>query len=460
VITSANVIERLLELGEGPNLEFKTKADTKAITRNVAAFLNAAGGTIVIGVTDGGKAVGIPNAEGLKTQIEHLIGAYITPAASCSVDVELLNGEPCLVIDVPTGSQQPYLYGDEIFVRRGAQTVRASREELSELFNRSRLTSDRWERLPALGYGPSDLDAAQIELTLQSVKRLAMASGEIPLLESLNLTQNNVLLNSSVVLFAKNPARRYPQTRIRLAAFLNDNHHEASDMQVVEGNLFAQVEAVAEFFARHLKVRSKVTTESWTRQDQPEYPAFVLREALMNALTHRDYAAFDGSISVALYPARLEIWNPGRLPDGLTLQELRAGSVSRPRNPDIAHVLYVRGLIERWGIGARRMIEECRANKLPDPEWQEVAGGIRLTLRLPEHGARPVSDLNLRARDFLANLIPGTRFSLADYHQGIASQVTERTARRDIYEMLQLQMIEEIGRGRNLIYIRTSVPIR
>jgi ATP-dependent DNA helicase RecG len=119
------------------------------------------------------------------------------------------------------------------------------------------------------------------------------------------------------------------------------------------------------------------------RRDTPTYPWGALREGVMNALTHRDYAAFDGQLSIQIKSAQIEIWNPGRLPEGMTVQDLPRGHVSRPPNPNIAHVFFLRGLIERVGIGTQRIVQECQAAGLPDPVWELRAGGVSLTLRLP-----------------------------------------------------------------------------
>ena len=122
----------------------------------------------------------------------------------------------------------------------------------------------------------------------------------------------------------------------------------------------------------------------------------------MNALVHRDYSAYSGGLSVSIYPHRLELWNPGRLPEGLYPTDLKTARVSRPHNPDIAHVFFLRGLMERWGIGTRRIVEECRASGLPDPRWEEVGGGIRLTLYLRHAESAVLDELNERMEAFLA----------------------------------------------------------
>jgi ATP-dependent DNA helicase RecG len=90
----------------------------------------------------------------------------------------------------------------------------------------------------------------------------------------------------------------------------------------------------------------------------------------VNALVHRDYSAFDGGMSVAVYDGRMEFWNSGQLPDEMTVEDLRVTHPSRPINPDIAQVCFLYGLMERWGIGTQKIIRSCVENGLPEPDWK------------------------------------------------------------------------------------------
>lgn len=121
------------------------------------------------------------------------------------------------------------------------------------------------------------------------------------------------------------------------------------------------------------------------RQDSPLYPESAVREALINALAHRDYSGSSGGVSIHVFPKRLEIWNSGPFPDGVTADSLGRGQLSVLRNPDIAHVLYLRGLMEKAGRGSVLMVQECKKNGLPAPKWQsDEKLGVTLTFFSPE----------------------------------------------------------------------------
>src|SRR5204862_3694916 len=124
----------------------------------------------------------------------------------------------------------------------------------------------------------------------------------------------------------------------------------------------------------------------------------------------RDYAAFDGGVSISIYSDRIEIWNAGLLPEGMSMDDLKHGNVSRPQNPDIAHVFFLRGFIERVGIGGRRIVTEWLEAHLLEPTWELRAGGVLLTLRL-SHGETQASraELSLRQLGFLDQTTDGER---------------------------------------------------
>ena len=140
----------------------------------------------------------------------------------------------------------------------------------------------------------------------------------------------------------------------------------------------------------HVPIAGRVLPGRTVREDQPWYPPRATREALANALCHRDYTIPGGAVSVAMYDDHLEITNPGSFQFGITPEKLTQPHESRPWNPTIANVFYRAGIIERWGSGTLNIIDWLKANNIPTPSWEEQAGSIYVTFRpatLPEdHG--------------------------------------------------------------------------
>jgi ATP-dependent DNA helicase RecG len=465
------VLEEQIEMGlplvEGARVETLAAPTLMSVGRAVSAFLNGEGGAVMLG-TDGQQVIGVPEASTFAEKLRRDLAQELSPAASVSVTPLDLEGQTCLIVDVPAGSAPPYVYRDAIYMRNGATTERASARQLSALVQRRYQEPTRWERLPALGFGLADLDTDEVARTVQesSARRgQQLGGGLASTLGQWGLAEGEQPLNSAVVLFGLHSARRYPQLRVRAAHFAGDDQTILLDSRVLEGTAFALLEEAMAFLTRALSVASTLPAQGLTRTDTPAYPWPSVREGLVNALVHRDYAAYDGSLSVSVYPDRLEIWNPGSLPPGWTAADLKAGHVSRPHNPDIAHVFFLRGLVERLGIGGRRIVSACVEAGLPEPEWEMRGGGVLLTLRqAPASRPGPMrhsleksfGSLPKRAQVFIRETVPGTMFRRQDYGQRFPN-VSERTVRNDLVRLTSQGYISPIGTGPSSAYLRTDL---
>ena len=133
------------------------------------------------------------------------------------------------------------------------------------------------------------------------------------------------------------------------------------------GHLFDHLRTYDTFLGRHVSVISDFTATKNHREDHPQYPYWFLREGFRNALIQRDYESIHGRISVSVYPTRFEIWSYGDLPPGLSIKSLKTRDRSLPVNPDIAQVLFLRGLVDLLWRGTRKMVEEFKSHGLPEP---------------------------------------------------------------------------------------------
>ena len=373
--------------------------------------------------------------------------------------MEEIGGKPCIVVDVPPTSEPPHVYRDGIFVRRGTRSLRAAGADIAGLLQRRRQEPVRWERLPALSFALEELDQNEIARTVQQeqTNRWQASRQELSVeasLRLLNLAERGMPLNSAIVLFARQPARLYPQIRVRVARFASDNPSEIIDHRTFEGHVFRLVETDLTFLQAHLPVASTLPGAELIRADKPLYPPGAIREALINALMHRDYATYDGGVAGRMYPDRIEFWNSGALPQGMTVETLRQGYVSRPHNPDIAHVFLLRGSAERMGIGARRIVAECVEAGLPEPTWEEQGGGILLTLRRTPAVVAPKRNMPLSRRQaaFLEQTPSGERITAQEYHRRFAPDVSDRQARlRNLDSLLKWGMRAARAAGLRLL---------
>ena len=180
------------------------------------------------------------------------------------------------------------------------------------------------------------------------------------------------------MLFAKN-TDDFPQMLLRMACFDGTDKNVFIDNKQQTGNFFDLLDAGMAFCFRHLNLSGKIV--GLRREEHLEIPAEALREALINALCHRQYDDPRTSVSLAIYDDRIEIMNPGRFPMGLTEESIMEPHDSFPTNLKIAQVLYQTTYSEKWGSGVRRMTDLCREQHLPDPRFHLGQGTVCLTFK-------------------------------------------------------------------------------
>lgn len=386
-----HALAQLLALGEGQAVEFKAQATPQVVGQQVCAFLNSGGGYLVLGVGGDGAPVGVAGEKSLQA-LEQEIAKGLAPKALVSFDAQVLDGKTIWVIEVPAGKDIPYSYRDNVFIRDGEQTRRADVGTLRDMIMRRQVEPERWERRFSDANLAQDLDEDEIKRAFQRGQHTQRSglwadapNGPVQALERLGLVKYGRLTNGGDVLFGKNPALRHPQVRVRCVAFNADKTDAAyRDFQSLEGPLVSVLDGVFAYIRRNTPTLSIFSPNSLVREDRGMYPDNALREGLVNAFAHRDYADFRGGVVVQVFPNRVEIWNSGALPEGVTVDGLVRGQISILRNPDIAHALYLQGYMEKLGRGGVLIDHACKAYGLPAPEWRSDARGVTLIFRTPE----------------------------------------------------------------------------
>ena len=381
-------LKSLLTLGENQNIEFKSAFKPDIAGKQICAYLNSGGGYVVCGVSDAGEITGMPTIKDLKT-LEITVTQNISPQAFFSFELHTIEGRTVLVIEVPSGKDVPYSYANDIYVRSGDKTQKADIETIRDMVLRRQSEPERWERRFSDARVSEDLDSAHLSQTaglIQKFGRLKFRDVNKPdlVLEDLLLAKYGKLTNGGDVLFCRNSANRYPQVRVKAVRFTSDKSDDTyKDSKYLEGPLLVVLEELYAFITRNTPTVTHFPSGQLERQEHPLYPEEAIREGLVNAFVHRDYADFSGGLSVFIYPKRLEIWNSGELPEGVTVHGLSTGHISVLRNPDIAHVLYLRGMMEKLGRGSVLIQKACSDRGLPKPEWKSDKG-VTLTFFAPE----------------------------------------------------------------------------
>ena len=451
-------ISALAQTGESETLEFKSTTGTRReAARTICAMLNQRGGQVLFGVTPEGNVVGQQvserTIEGLSAELQR-----IDPPAFPTVErVPTAEGREVLVVRVSQGTARPYAYRGTAYCRVGNTTVAMSADEYNQMLFERMHSEQRWENQPAMGWTVDDLDVGEIRRTVaEAVQRgrLEETLNRDPedLLRGLGLLRDGVLFRAAVVLFGKAERIEFdmPQCLLRVARFRGLDKMEFLDNRQFNGNAFALLASAERFLRDTLPIAGRFEPSRFERIDEPLYPPLATREALANALCHRDYSIGGGSVGVAIYDDRLEVTSSGSLHFGLTPEKLFAPHESRPWNPLIAGTFYRRGVIERWGSGTLKIAEHVSAAGLPPPEIEDDGGCVTVRFR---HGQfvpqQPTGRGTVERQEVILALLDRAEDGLmrGEIRTQLDPAISERQLRRALEELREKGLVVSTGRG-------------
>jgi len=423
------------------------------------------GGKVFIGVKPSGKLVGQHVSDGTQQEIANAL-RKIEPAVPIACDyVDIPDtGRQIIILSVHSlVDLMPFTADGRAYQRIGTTTSIMPQERYQQLLLQRMHSRTRWENAASLEQDVAVLDEEEILRTV----RLGIQAGRLPeatgrdigdILDRLGLRADGRILNAALVLFGKNFLPHYPQCQLRMARFKGKDKNEFLDNRQIQGHGGQLLEEVLLFLRRHLPVAGRIEPGIFERADEPLFPLVALREALVNAICHRDYAQAGGAVSLAIYDDRLEIWSTGTLPFGLHIEELKHDHQSRPRNPLIADVFYKRGLVERWGRGTQKIVELCVAAGQPAPEFIEQAGAVGVRFFPNDYIAphRVGMDLTLRQREILLILAHQEMAPLRYIMQQLEHPPSDAAVRNDLTQLRRLGLVHLNSYGRGSSWSLTS----
>ena len=367
---------------EDRSLEWKPSWRDEYLQR-ICGFANAQGGVLVIGKNERGEIVGVKDPLRLLEEIPRKARSRLGIVVNVGLRSEE-RGE-CLEIVVDP-SPNPISYKGE-YHYRGGSTRRVLKGAALNRFLLGKLGRN-WDDAPMPGVGMGDLDGR----TLDEFRRRGAAGGRIPagalsgsdddLIEMLHLREGEFLRRAAVLLFHPDPARIFAGAFVKIGYFRTETDLAYQD--VIEGDLLAQVDRTVDLL-RTKYSKAEISYDGIYRRETPPAPGEALREAVLNAVAHRDYSN-SAPIQIRVYDDRISLWNPGALPAHWTLQELMGSHASVPRNPGVANAFFRAGMIEAWGRGIGNIVRACQAAGTAKPQWEMEPGGLRLEFAFTRTG--------------------------------------------------------------------------
>lgn len=444
-----NELLDLMRLGEGLTLEFKRSVSAD-LGREVCAFANAIGGRIVVGADDHGNLFGVSNINRAKSEIQSIARNVDPPIA---VEIEPI--ENVLLVTIPPGRAKPHMVGGKFYVREAATTQRLNRDEIREFFFKEGLV--RFDEQVCRHFSiEKDFDNRKYTAFLRAA-RIPRGLKREDVLRNLRLLADDGICNAGVLLFAKNPAKFFQQAVVVCAVFRGLGKTKIIDKRTVGGTLVDCYEGAMAYLREHLN--TEYVIRSGPRQEILELPEEALREAILNALAHRDYRLTD-TIHVHIFYDRVEMLNPGGLVPGLRIRDL--GHVSRPRNPLLFGIMDRMELVENVGSGIKRIRDAMSDYGLRPPVIRSAETWFSLTFRRkganesietlsrkgigePARPGSPMGSPNTRER-IIALMIQNPHASGKDLARSIG--ITDRAVRKHLSRLQDDGLVRRVGPDR------------
>jgi ATP-dependent DNA helicase RecG len=476
---SADLAE-LLAQPEGQRLAFVRRAfRVDELAETLAALANAHGGAIIVGVSGRAKKIeGVADVESARL-------AALDAALACTPPLVLplpaaapYGDTALLLLEVPAGLPHVYSVHGKYLRRAGAANQPIPPDALRKLLIERGETS--WERMVPANATLDDLDPNKLSAYVQRsgpaaagdplaflFRRgcLARADGgrktEDDSAVSGNRLSSIVLrpTNAGLLLFGRDIERFFPQCEVTLVRYRGREMGDEFLREDIRDTLVETVRRAEIWLSEHMRRGSRMI--GLERQDWSQFPQGALREALVNAVAHRDYTIRGEGIRIALFGDRMECYSPGRLPGHVTVENIAAERFSR--NETLVQVLADYGLIERLGYGIDRMLRQMSDAALPPPEFRETAAGFLVLLRgqagedRNDPAAMDTSEwrrmgLNERQISALLHLAEQRRITNSDI-QELAPDVSPETIRRDLADLVERGLLLKVGEKRGAYYI-------
>lgn len=458
--TILEALEVILCEGESHTVEFKESAD-KDLPSEVCAFANTSGGKVLIAVNDKGHIVGTDTCNAARSRIQDTI-SKVEPRLNVCIDVV----DRIIVLTVPEGMQKPYSCPAGFFLRSGPNSQKLDRNSIIEFFQgEGRIRYDELiredlpitERFDEAAYrryikNAKISDVLERDAILRNLNCAGLSGGKL------------YFTNAGALFFRQNDEDvLFRHAGIVCALYKGTNKAYVLDAKELNGDLVSNVNDAMIFLKKHLRMSFKI--ESLRRENVLELPEDALREAVVNAVCHRDYFEKGARVMVEIFDDRVDITSPGGVCKGITRENF--GTISITRNSVIASMLYRIGYIEQMGTGIMRMRMATKESQVADPEF-ELSGLFTVSFKKSEAFRRSqsvaVSDNKRKTSEKQANNKQIILSYLDEHGQATVAvfaevlALSESRVRAILSEMVKEHMIDKVGKTKSSYYVLKQSP--
>ena len=447
--------KELIKKGESKNLEFKESLSLKEdIGKCVSAFCNCCDGKILVGVSDEGVIKGVEIGKKTIEQLANYIKQNTDAPVYVNIEVEEVDGKEIIVIDVKECDEKPVFFRGNCYVRVGKFSHKLSASEIRKMAKES--VKFHWDGQVCEGAELGDIDLKNVKRYLDYREKYRNISSVLKIstnrfLENIKAIKNNKPTYAGILFFGKSPQKFLSNARLHVVRFKGIKViHPTLDSANYEGTIWEMIDLAEDFIRKNIRLFGERTEKSFQREDKFEYPIKALREAIINALIHRNYSE-TGDVRVFIFDDRIEIINPGTFPKGVSPKK----PCHKPVNEILSQLVYDIGFVDKYGSGIKLMNSLCegQGNKKPSYDLNEIETKIIFESPVEESSFIEESildGLNERQRQFAKSGI--TNISRKEYSELVKCSV--RTAFADLQDLLQKNIVKILGGGK---YVRYAI---
>ena len=453
---TADLKQRITQ-GENTTTEFKENFDQEVIETTVA-FANTHGGVIFIGVSDKGEIRGITIGKETLSDVSNRIAQATEPRVIVEVESVAVEGQSVLLIRIAECRIKPISVKGVCYRRVGNSNRVMSPQEIAQMHLNT--VGQSWDQLLVTSAGIDDIADKKVEwyLTRRETTRNVAKPQDMSLTVLLRnidgLSDEETPTHAGILFFGKYPQRFLQNAQLRVVRFKGTSvTHPVIDRLDCSGALWEMVNAAEEFIRKNIRLLSLRTSKSFQRDDKFEYPLEALREAIINALIHRNYQKHS-DVRVFIFDNRVEIINPGTFPEGVSPD----APVHEPVNPILSQFMYDVGFIERYGSGIKMMHRLCRewGNKEPRYVFHPLETKIIFDSPIQETTFIEIDDiseqLNERQKNALFHIQRHGQIATKEYVE--INRVSRQTAYAELRDLTNKGLFTAIGKGRGTRYVR------
>ncbi len=450
--------QKLFGSSESTTIEWKPSlSQAHDIIESITAFANTEGGRLFIGISKVGEIIGVQVGKGTIEDLVNRIAQHTDPKIQPKITVKKIEDKQIIIIEVKPSKDKLALADGRPYKRVGPSTRQMGKDEYEGLILEKHKTELDFDSQICKGAKIQDISREKIIAFIKKAKKerglnINPSAPISEILKRLKLIKDNKITNAAIVLFGKDPQDFFLQAELKAIRFRGyDVTGEMIDFKTISADAITLLEKAENFIFEHIPMKAWIESGKLQRQEKWLYPPDAIREALANALAHRDYRS-TGRVQVRIFDDRLEIWNPGILPQGLTIEKLKRKHDSMPRNPSIARAFFWVKYVEEVGTGTEKILKWCRKWGLPEPKYEEAGGSFVVTFGQSRFSDDYLASIKLNDRQQTAVGFVKQNKQISNNQYRELTKSSKNTATRDLNELVEKGILHSIGQGRSLKY--------